>query len=321
MRVAIVGCGAVGSHAARLLPRGLVDELVLVDRRRAASLAAELGPSARTSRSLDTQFDAVVLATRWGKHGRLASHAMRVAPVVVSVADSIEDVRALLDLDAEARERSATLAVGAGFAPGYTGVLARLLASSFDQADEIHIAKVGTGGPWCARQHHRALGETGLDYRDGAWVPRAGGSGRELFWFPEPIGGHDCYRAALADPIVLASIFPGISRITARMAATRRDRLTGRLPMLAPPHADGGLGAVRVELRGRRGTERLVTVAASVAAPSEAAASVATVAVQVLTENEVATGAAPLAALVDPVSFVERMRALGIVPQEFVGAG
>ena len=26
-----------------------------------------------------------------------------------------------------------------------------------------------------------------------------GGTGRELCWFPDPIGGRDCYRAALAD--------------------------------------------------------------------------------------------------------------------------
>ena len=33
----------------------------------------------------------------------------------------------------------------------------RHAAGRFDAVDEIHVAKVGTGGPACARQHHRAL--------------------------------------------------------------------------------------------------------------------------------------------------------------------
>jgi hypothetical protein len=199
-------------------------------------------------------------------------------------------------------------------------VLARYLSDSFTHTDEIHIAKVGTGGPWCARQHHRALGGSGLDYRDGGWVPRAGGSGRELFWFPEPVGARDCYRAALADPVLLAPLFPGVQRVTARMAATRRDRLTARLPMLTPPHPDGGLGAVRVELRGWQGAERAIVVAAATAAPSVAAATVAKLSVEALVAGAAAPGAASLAGLVDPCSFLASCRDAGLLAREFVGA-
>ena len=42
-------------------------------------------------------------------------------------------------------------------------------------------------------------------------------------------------------------------RVTARVAASRRDRLTARLPMLRPPHPEGLIGAVRVEVRGGQG--------------------------------------------------------------------
>jgi hypothetical protein len=82
-----------------------------------------------------------------------------------------------------------------------------------------------------------------------------------LLWFPEPIGGRDCYRAELADPLTLQRAFPSASRISARMSATRRDRLTARLPMMSPPHAEGGIGGVRVEIRGSRGGERRTEVA------------------------------------------------------------
>ena len=78
-----------------------------------------------------------------------------------------------------------------------------------------------------------------------------GGSGRELVWFPDPVGAADCYRAGLADPVLLHRAFPDVARIESRQAATRRDRLTSRLPMLRPPHAEGLVGAVSVEVRGR----------------------------------------------------------------------
>jgi hypothetical protein len=139
-------------------------------------------------------------------------------------------------------------------------VLVKELSSRVDELDEIHVAFHGTGGPECARQHHRALAGNGVGWYDGDWLNRPAGSGRDLLWFPEPIGGKDCYRAALVDPILLHDIFPEASRISARMSANRRDRLTARLPMLAPPHPEGGLVAVRVEIRGSKRGERVTEV-------------------------------------------------------------
>ena len=159
-------------------------------------------------------------------------------------------MRALLELDAAARAKGTHVVVGAGFSPGLSCVLAVLAARAFERVEEIHVAKVGTGGPACARQHHRALGGHAFDWRDGDWERRSGGSGRELCWFPDPVRAVDCYRAALPEAILLAPAFPGVSRVTVRMAANRRDRLTARLPMLRRPHPEGELGAIRVEVRG-----------------------------------------------------------------------
>ena len=43
--------------------------------------------------------------------------------------------------------------------------------------------------------------------------------------------------------------------MSARVSANRRDRLTAWLPMLSRPHREGGVGALRIEVRGtdRRG--------------------------------------------------------------------
>ena len=201
-----------------------------------------------------------LLAGPRSTHARLARRYAEAGIAVVSVADDVVEVRALLELDSLARANSVSIVIGAGFSPGLTCVLASHAAALFDQVDEIHVAKAGTGGPACASTHHRALGSASVDWRDGAWVKRRAGSGRELCWFPDPIGGADCYRASLPDALLLAPAFTGAERITARLAANRRDRVTARFPMLRPPHPEGGFGAVRVEVRGHRGASRAVQV-------------------------------------------------------------
>ena len=317
--IAVIGVGAVGARVARqvLSTEGSID-VVLRDERAARldTVARSLGEGAR----IDTagyaepiEVDVAVLAGPPGTQLEPARRFVAAGIPVVSVSDEIAEVRALLDLDVEARERGVTVAVGTGFAPGLSCVLAAYAATRFDEVDEIHVAKVGTGGPACARQHHRALRGHALDWRDRGWAQRPAGSGRELCWFPDPVGAEDCYRAALADGLLLVPAFPGVSRVTARMAATRRDRLTGRLPMLRPPHPEGGPGAIRVEVRGRRGTSRDVRVLGIMDRPAVAAGAVAALTATWATQDRLArTGAAGLAELVDPVPFLSELRRRGV---------
>ena len=261
MRVNVVGAGAVGSRAIRQLVEHESPELITVFDHRSAHaerVAAAMGPRVRASRPWDERppvADVTVLATAAGSHRLLAEQALAGGQHVVSVSDRVADVRGLLDLDAEARVRERAVVVGAGFAPGLVCVLARHGAATFSRVDELHTAHHGTGGPACAREHHRSLQRAALDWRDGAWRSRRGRTGRELVWFPDPIGGLDCYRAELPGALLLVPYFPEVVRVTARVSATRRDRLTALLPMLRRPHEDGGPGAARVEIRGMRGAE------------------------------------------------------------------
>lgn len=327
-RVVVVGAGAVGARVARQLVSAegaAVSELVVVDvdARRSATVATSLGGPARSAAwdaaHLDGA-DAVVLASPSG-HRAVAEDALERGAHVVSVADDVAQVRSLLALDAEARERGLHVVVGAGFAPGLACVLARHAASGFDAVDEVHVAKSGTGGPACARVHHRALGSWAIDWRDGAWVRRPGGSGRELAWFPDPVGGSDCYRAALPDGLVLVPAFAGVRRVTARVAATRRDRLTARLPMLRRPHPEGVIGALRVEVRGRRGRATDVRVLGAIDRPAIAAGAVAGLAVEWAVDKRFArSGAAGLAELVDePVPFLSELARRGVRAAVFEG--
>lgn len=316
---AVLGVGAVGARVARqLLSSEGVDHVVLRDERtsRLEIIARSLGEGATIDPAPlaeRVEADVVVLAGPAGEHVRLARTAVEAGQPVVSVSDSVADVKALQDLDAEARERGVPVAVGAGFGPGLTCVLAARAATGFDRVDEIHVAKVGTGGPACARQHHRALRGMAVDWRDGGWVQRPAGSGRELCWFPDPIGAEDCYRAALPDALLLVGAFPGVTRVTARLAATRRDRLTAGLPMLRPPHPEGGPGAVRVEVRGRRGASRDVTVLGCMDRPAVAAGAVAAVAALWAGTGRLARpGVAGLAELVEPAAFLAELRRRGV---------
>jgi len=282
--VAVVGTGAVGARVARQLHGSPGVERLLVadvDGGRADAIATSLGEDVTVvpaSAPVDelVRGSVVVLACP-GDHRPLAQRALAVGASVVSVSDDLDVASSLLALDAEAFERQQVVVVGAGMAPGLSCLLARHAAADFTGVEEIHVAKVGTGGPACARQHHRALRTPMREWRDGAMVTRRSGSGRELCWFPDPVGGLDCYRAAVADPVLLHAAFPSVSRVTARLAASRRDRVTSRLPMLRRPHAEGQLGAVRVEVRGWRDAVSDTRVLGAIDRPGVAAAGVAVV--------------------------------------------
>lgn len=327
MRVAVIGLGAVGARAARqLVSTAAVDEVLIRDLRadRVDEVGASLGSSARAEHppyAALPDADVVVLAHPAGDHAAVAADLVDAGTPVVSASDAVHDTEALLDLGPTADARGVPVVVGAGFSPGLTCVLARHAAADFDRVDEIHVAKVGTGGPACASQHHRSLGAAAVDWRDGGWQRRAGGSGRELCWFPDPVGAEDCYRAALPDALLLANAFPGVERVTARRAANRRDRFTARLPMLRKPHPEGGVGAVRVEVRGRCNQRRDTRVLGAMDRPAVAAGAVAALAAIFAVDGRMRRhGAAGLAELVDPVPFLAALAERGVRAAVFEGA-
>src|SRR5579862_2992168 len=169
MRAVLLGMGAVGVRAARQLAatEGL-DRLVLVhdDRAKLAEVADALNSPTRVHTVVcdrdalppgDVLADAdVVVLSMPTSHRAAAEVALERGVHVVSVSDDIAEVRGLLALDAEARERAVSIVIGAAFAPGLSCVLARHAASAFDAVLEIHVASAGTGGPECARRHHAA---------------------------------------------------------------------------------------------------------------------------------------------------------------------
>jgi hypothetical protein len=306
-RIAVVGAGVVGDRVARRMP-------TVVER-------AEVVPfDPRSGRPWPPDIDVAVLA-HGGPHAPMADRLLDLGVAVVSVSEELADVRALADLDHAAAAAGVALVVGAGMAPGLTGLLARLLASQLASCDEIHLAIHGTAGPACARRQHRALGGRAVGFHDGAWIRRPAGSGRELCYFPEPVGPYDCYRAELASPVLLHEAFPDAERISARVSANRRDRFTAWLPMLSPPHREGGVGAIRVEVRGTDesgGRATLIAGVAELVATATAATAIAFVADavnRVLPAGVVRAGDADL----DTVRLLRTVGQAGVRLQEYTG--
>lgn len=302
--VGVLGEGLVGSRVALNLSSSGVEVRLLSSRETREALSC----------------DVAVLA-HGGRHASLLSTLAAEGVAAVSVSDDLEDVMASLDLHDRALSRGTAVVVGAASSPGMSGLLLSHVARAFDVVDEVHVATHGTGGPACARQHHDALAGTAIGWHDGEWLQRPAGSGRELCWFPDPVGPRDCYRYASPEPVLLQRISPSLRRITARVSATRRDRLTARLPMLAPPHKEGGVGGLRLEVRGTRNGARRVEIVGVAERTALVAGAVAARTALALARGGVPAGVHNLGQDGLPnAEILDGVVAAGITLHEFVGA-
>ena len=324
MDILVVGAGVVGAGVVKRLVESSsvpVGRVAVIDRNpdRAWHLAEKYGSPVTVGR-LEDPANVVLLATASGSQARLARRFLGSGRVVLATSDSVSDVRRLLGMNGAIRQQNSLVVAGVGMAPGLSDVLASRAAEEFDRVTEVHVAKFGTGGPDCARQHHRALSSLALEWR-GGWKQRSGGSGRELCWFPSPVDAADCYRAALPDPMLLVRKFSRADRITARMAATRRDRFSSWLPMLRPPHPEGKLGAVRVEVRGQRGGAWVGRILGASGAPGFVASSVVMGVLELIGAGKVdGTGVVGLSEVVDAGEFLDLVAGQGVASEEFAGA-
>lgn len=309
-RIATIGNGVVGSRLIKRLASPPDRRLIDIDPRR-----VDL-----TSTPLLADVSVAVLAHP-GPHHPDSIALLDRGISVISVGDHLVDVDSMIRESERARRSGVSLVVGAGMSPGLVGLIARHLAEQLASADEIHVAIHGTAGPACAHQHHRALAGHAIAYDDGAFETFRAGTGRELAWFPEPVGAYDCYRAEVPVPIVLHRTFPDAARITARMSANRRDRFTSRLPMLTPPHREGGVGALRVEVRGADSAGARVTLVAGIAEMvGTATAATAAGYLEALLDGDLPIGLVlPGDDVVDTTALLRTIERFGVRLQEFTG--
>ena len=326
-RIGVVGAGVTGSRVvAQLLSLGHTS-LVVTDTTH--SKAQQLGSLYRSPKQMIHVVDAsemshcdVVVLACAKPHTTMTRSLAERGVHVVSISDDVSDTVSLIELNEEASSSGTTVVVGAAASPGLSALLVDHVRGHFDSIDEVHVALHGTGGPDCAHQHHDALAGQSIGWHDDDWLRRPAGSGRELCWFPEPVGAYDCYRAEMADPVLLKHAMPELQRITARMSATRRDRFTSRLPMMAPPHAEGGMGSVRVEVRGWRSGARVVEILGVAERVAQIAGVVAGSTAHLIATGGLTTrGVVALGSSTVPNSeILKHVQQAGIHLQEFVGS-
>ncbi len=311
--IGIVGLGRVGSHVARQLRSGTAPLRVYdIDRNQRSTVLAALRPGDAVAEPNGGPGTTVVLATPAGNHAEFAAPLIRSGVSVISTSDDPADVHDLLTLDDLARSNEVTVVVGAGLSPGFSCLLAAHAARRFLDVRELSVWTTGTAGPACARRHHRSLQQPGLARIDGQWVEKRAGSGRDLAWFPGALGAHDCYRGALAEPVLLHRLFPNAERISARTSANRRDRFTSRLPMLRAPHDDGGPGGFRLEVRGITTEGYHTEVVGIMAFPSVASGTVAAVAANFVHHSDSPAGVFGVAELGSPALFLHELHQRGV---------
>jgi len=330
----LVGAGAVGGRAARqLTDTPELERLLLtdVDAPRAAFVADLMGERAEVVEwslgdAVPDDVGVIAAALPTGpEHEALARLAVERRIPFVTCSDDPDVAAAVLALGDPAREVGVSLVAGAGFAPGLSDVLAALAADLVDEGDEIHVARSGVAVPACAAQRHRAGQGHVQEWHDGAWRRARAGSGRELVWFPDPVAGEDCYRIRSSQVPLLRQAFPAVDRITMRAAARRRDRLAARLPMLIRPESEGGWGALRVEVRGRRARAKELKVYGAIDRMASATGAVLALTALVLMGLEEALavphpGAGSVAEVVQPRVFLAELARRGVRAAVFDGA-
>ena len=318
----LVGAGAVGVRAGRqLVDTPGLEKLLVADRHpdRARELAEVLGGTAVPYGPLPPAVNAVALAIP-GDPAVPYAHRAAVARVpVAAVSDDPTGLAGLLALDPLAQEQGVPVVVACALAPGLTDVLARHAADALDEADEVHVARVGAAGESCATALRRARRERPVEWRDGRarTVRRLG---PELVWFPDPVGARECVSIAGVETI--HQTVPTVTRATLRAA----DVPPPRRRLLGPPRPRDDWGAARVEVWGWRGSVRDAVVYGVIERPGVAAGTVLAVATAkiagLLPSVQLRTplpGARALGAVVEPAPFLAELARRGVKAAAFEG--
>lgn len=324
--VAVLGAGAVGVRAARELWVAEPWRPRIISRRvrPAPSIVPRtlqwqtVGNYESAIEDLDDTVGHVVIATGESQ-AALARRAVSAGLNVITTTDDPTETERLLDLDHEARSRDLSVVVGAGFSPGLAGQLVALAAAMLDEISEVHIARTGIGGRACALERLRSARSTTREWRERRWVPAPSGSGRELVWFPEPIGGKDCYRVASGEAQLLVPAFPSLRTVTVKVAMSRKDRLMLPLPVIFATGSDDSVGALRVEVRGTMGARVETVVMAVLDQPALVSAAVITEVLASLRDGRAPKGAGGLAGWPNPEVFMANLHRRGVRAAEFTG--
>ena len=343
----MVGAGAVGRRVAlQLAETAGIDRVIVTDRSKSRAEAAvtaigKQGEAATWSPgdALPQGTTAVACALPARMHTAVARSAIDAGVAFASCADTDDAVAELLNLSQAAREAGVALAVGCGMAPGMSDVLVRHAVGLLDSVEEIRVARAGVAGQACRDSLAEVSAGRLEEWRDNQWVDARCGSGRELVWFPEPVGAFDCARVALGQTRLLVNAFEGVGNISVRASGLAGPGgLLGRMPVRLPlptmpkmPRLqrpgleDTTWAGIWVEVRGRREGRHDVVVYGAVDRMSVAAGATLGLTTAWLAGADLPFGSRPLsgahglATMVDPVGFLAELATRGVKAARFAG--
>jgi saccharopine dehydrogenase (NAD+, L-lysine-forming) len=236
MRIAVLGAGAMGSAAARLLARHSdeVDLLVLdVDEERAISVVGSIGTGrARGFDATSGELTEILRDQRAVAACLPYKLNLRVMDAALSAGCHYADLGGLfhttlkqLELDGRYRDAGVSAVLGIGSAPGLTNVLARLGADRLDRVVSIDLVdgaiEEGEGGfgvPYSVETVIDEFTMPAMVFENGEMRQVPAGSGVVEWEFPEPVGRQPAMYTLHSEPATLSTTIPGVKDVRWRLA-------------------------------------------------------------------------------------------------------
>jgi len=236
MRIAVLGAGAMGGAAARLLARHSdeVELLVLdVDEERARSVVESIGTgearafdatSGELTRILKNQ-QAVAACLPYKLNLGVMEAALSARCHYADLGGLFHTTLKQLELDGRYREAGVSAVLGIGSAPGLTNVLAKLGADRLDRAVSIDLVdgaiEEGEGGfavPYSVETVIDEFTMPAMVFENGEMRQVPAGSGVIEWEFPDPVGRQPAMYTLHSEPATLSATIPGVRDVRWRLA-------------------------------------------------------------------------------------------------------
>ncbi|HEX9123822.1 MAG TPA: saccharopine dehydrogenase C-terminal domain-containing protein [Actinomycetota bacterium] len=238
--IAVLGAGAMGSAAARLLARhaGEVDLLVLdVDEARATSVVGDVGTGA--ARGFDAtsgelaeilrDVRAVAACLPYRLNLPVMEAALAAGCRYADLGGLFHTTKKQLELDTRYRQAGLSAVLGMGSAPGLTNVLAKLGADRLGTVTAIDMvdgaveegADPGFGVPYSAETIIDEFTLPAMVFEGGELREVPAGSGVIDWEFPEPVGTQPAIYTLHSEPATLPFTIPGVRDVRWRLALPR----------------------------------------------------------------------------------------------------
>jgi saccharopine dehydrogenase-like NADP-dependent oxidoreductase len=231
MRVAVLGSGAMGGAAARLLARHPVDLFVLdTDAERAKGLAEVTGSRAMT---VDGSTEALVGALRdvdalaaclpYRLNLSVMEAALTAGCPYADLGGLYHTTLRQLELDERFRRAGLPAVVGIGMAPGITNLLARLAADRLDSVESVDLVNGsidpgGFGVPYSAETILDEFSLPAMVFEDGTLKEVPAASGGMRWTLPDPIGEMEAVYTLHSELATLPRTLDGVRDVRWRLA-------------------------------------------------------------------------------------------------------